>query len=327
MGRARIATICLASRGYPSVEENRRYALKLIDEALKVEPDLVCFPEAFTTFTVRKYRSIDDLAEEVTGPTVEAFSKKAIEYNSYIICPIITRHDGKIWNSAIVIGRSGEVIGVYDKVHPVTSTYDYTVFEDGVTPGGDYPVFDLDFGRIGIQICFDICFPEGWNELARRGAKMVFWVSAYNGGFPLQAYASINRYYIVSSVRTDRSMIIDPCGRILAETDSIMNVAYYDVSLDYTVCHHDFNYSIPDLILDKYGDKVRIRSYRDDALFIVECMDESIKVDDLQKELGFESFQQYIDRHRYAYKCIYDGRIPPPQKATHGSRPPYQKWL
>lgn len=327
MGRARIATICLASRGYPTVEENRRYALKLIDEALKVKPDLVCLPEAFTTFTVRKYRSLDEIAEEVTGPTIEAFSKKAIDGGCYIICPMITKRDGRIYNSAIIIDRYGEVIGIYDKVHPVTSTYDYTVFEDGVTPGVDYPVFDLDFGRIGIQICFDICFPEGWMELARRGAKIVFWVSAYNGGFPLQAYACLNKYYIVSSVRTDRSMIIDPGGRILAETDPIMNIAYYDVSLDYIVCHHDFNYSIPDLILEKYGGKVRIRSYRDDAIFIVECMDEDVNLEDLQKEFGFESFQQYIDRHRYAYKYIHDGRIPPPQKAIHGSRPQYQKWL
>jgi predicted amidohydrolase len=327
MAGIRIATVCLASRGYPTVDENRRYALKLVDEALKINPDLICLPEAFTTFTVKKYRPLDKLAEEISGPTVKAFSEKAIEGCCYIICPIITRRDGRIWNSAIVIDRSGEVVGVYDKVHPVTSVPDYTVFEDGVTPGREYPVFDLDFGRIGIQICFDICFPEGWIDLARRGAKIVFWVSAYNGGFPLQAYACLNKYYVVSSVRTDRSMIIDPCGRILAETDYIMNVAYYDVGLDYIVCHHDFNYSIPDMIMQRYGDKVRVRSYRDDDLFIVECMDESIRLEDLQREVGFEGFQQYIERHRYAYTCIHDGSIPPPQKAAHGSRPQYQKWL
>lgn len=327
MSGVRVATICLASKGYPTVEENRRYALKLVDRALKVKPDLVCLPEAFTTFTIKRYRSLEELAEELDGPTVKAFSNKAIEGGCYIICPIITMHDGALWNSAVVIDRSGGIVGVYDKVHPVTSTYDYTIFEDGVTPGRDYPVFNLDFGCIGIQICFDICFPEGWIELARKGAKMVFWVSAYNGGFPLQAYACLNRYYVVSSVRTDRSMIIDPCGRILAETDSMVNIAYYDVSLDYVVCHYDFNYSIPDLILERYSGRIRVRSYKDDALFIVECMDRGLRIEDIQKEFSFESFQQYIDRHRYAYKCIHEGASPQPQKAAHGSRPQYQKWL
>jgi len=325
MCKARIATICLASRAHSTIEENGRYALNLLERALKLKPDLICLPEAFTTVGVRK--SIDEVAEEIDGPTVKLFSRKAVEGNCYIICPIITRHDGRVWNSAVIIGRSGEVVGVYDKVHPVTSAHDYTVFEGGVTPGMEYPTFDLDFARIGVQICFDICFPEGWIELARKEAKIVFWPSAYNGGFPLQAYACLNKYYVVSSVRTDKSVIIDPCGRILAETNSLMNIAYYDVSSEYVVCHYDFNYSIPDLAIDKYGDKVRIRSYRNEALFIMECMDKDVRIEDLRRELGFESLHQYADRHRLAYSYIHNGRTPQPQKAAHGSRPQYQKWL
>ena len=325
MGRARIATVCLASRGFGTVEENRKYALKLVDYALRFKPDLICLPEAFTTFSVKKPKR--ELAESVPGPTTELFSKKAREGNCYIICPIITKRNGKIWNSAIVIGRDGDIVGIYDKVHPVTSTPDYTEFEGGVTPGKDYPVFDLDFGRIGIQICFDICFPEGWNELAKRGARVVFWVSAYDGGFPLQAYACINKYYVVSSVRTNKSRIIDPCGRIIAETDWFVNVIYHDINLDYVVCHYDFNYSIPDKILKKYGDRVKIKSYANegDDVFIVEPIDESISIEELKKEFGFESFQEYIERHRRAYEYIHRGEQPPPQKAAHGTRPQYKK--
>ncbi len=324
MRKARVVTVCLASRGYPTVEENRKYALKLIDMALRYKPDIICLPEAFTTFSVRG-KSKQELAEPVPGPTTEAIAKKAKEGNCYIICPIITKREGKIWNSAIVIDRSGDIVGIYDKVHPVTSSPDYTVFENGVTPGREIPVFDLDFGRIGIQICFDICFPEGWSELAKKGAKLVFWPSAYNGGFALQAYAYVHHYYVVSSVRSDRSMIIDPCGRILAETDWFVNVIYYDINLDYVVCHYDFNYSIPDEILKKYGDRVRVRSYRDDDLFLVEPMDEKITTEALMHEFGFESLEQYAQRHRVAYKYIHRGLAPPPQKAAHGDRPQYRK--
>ncbi|MCX8183478.1 MAG: carbon-nitrogen hydrolase family protein [Crenarchaeota archaeon] len=129
--------------------------------------------------------------------------RKARAAKCYIICPILTKRRGKIWNSAILIGRNGEIIGIYDKVHPVTSSSDYTVFEGGVSPGKEALAFDLDFGRVGIQICFDIIFPESWRELAEKGVKIVFWPSAYNGGFPLQVYAYLHQYYVVSSVRSE----------------------------------------------------------------------------------------------------------------------------
>ncbi|MBO3803165.1 MAG: carbon-nitrogen hydrolase family protein [Candidatus Brockarchaeota archaeon] len=321
--KARIATVCQAGSFYRSVEENRKHVMKLLDLALRQEPDLVCLPETFTTVSVDG--KPEDLAEAVPGPTTEAVSKRAKANDCYVICPINTRRGSKIWNSAIVIDRSGEVLGIYDKVHPVTTSSDYTVFEDGVMPGIDVPVFDLDFGRIGIQICYDIGFPESWEELSKKGARMVFWCSAYNGGFPLQVYAYLHHYYVVSSVRTDKSKIIDPCGTVLAETDQHVNVACRDVNLDFVVSHYDFNYSIPDKIMEAYPGRVEVRSHLDEGHFLVEPIDDSLTTALLQKEFGFESTFQYHQRHRDAYKLILQGKQPPPQKAAHGNRPQWSK--
>ena len=321
--RARIVTICQAGRFYGSVEENRKHVMKILDLALRQKPDLVCLPEAFTTVTVN--RPIEEIAESVPGPTTEIVAEKAKAAGCYVICPIKTKRDGKVWNSAIIIDREGETLGIYDKIHPVTSSSDYTVFEGGVTPGSEAPVFDLDFGRIGIQICFDIGFPESWQELAEKGAKIVFWSSAYNGGFPLQVYAYLHHYYVVSSVRSDKSRIIDPLGRILAETDYHVNVIYRDINPDFVVAHYDFNYSIPDRIMEKYPGRVYVRSYMDDDHFLVEPIDDSLSTEQLQKEFGFESTFQYHDRHRRAYRMILQGKKPPAQKAAHGDRPQYSK--
>ncbi|MCD6465021.1 carbon-nitrogen hydrolase family protein [Candidatus Bathyarchaeota archaeon] len=321
--RARIATICQAGRIHHSVEENRNYVMKLLDLALSQKPDLVCLPEAFTTAGVNKPK--EEIAEPVPGPTTSMVAKKAREHNCYIICPIITKRDGKIWNSAVIIDREGEVLGIYDKVHPVTSSSDYTVFENGVTPGKEAPVFDLDFGRIGIQICFDIGFPETWQKLADRGAKIVFWPSAYNGGFPLQAYAYLHHYYVVSSVRADKSRIIDPLGRILAETDFLLNVIYRDINPDFVVAHYDFNHGIPDEIMKAYPGRVKIVSSRDAAHFLVEPIDDALTTEQLMREFGFESTFQYHERHRIAYRWILQGKRPPPQKAAHGERAQYSK--
>ena len=321
--RARIATICQAGRFYRSVEENRKHVMKLLDLALRQKPDLVCLPEAFTTVNVDK--PVEEAAESIPGPTTEIVGEKAKQAGCYVICPIKTRRNGRIWNSAVIIDRSGEIFGIYDKVHPVTTSSDYTVFEGGVTPGGEVPVFDLDFGRIGIQICFDIGFPESWQELSDKGAKIVFWPSAYNGGFPLQVYAYLHHYYVVSSVRSDKSRIIDPLGRVLAETDFHVNVVFRDINTDFVVAHYDFNYSIPDRIMKTYAGRVEIRSHGDDGHFLVEPIDDDLSTEQLMKEFGFESTFQYHERHRKAYERILQGKKPLPQRAAHGDRPQYSK--
>jgi len=321
--RARIASICQGGRLYNSVKENRKYVMKLLDLALLQKPDLVCLPEAFTTANVNK--PIEEIAESVPGPTTNIVAKKARAAECYVICPIKTKRNGKIWNSAVIIDRTGEILGIYDKVHPVTSSSDYTVFEGGVTPGSDVPIFDLDFGRIGIQICFDIGFPESWRKISEKGARIVFWPSAYNRGFPLQVYAYLHHYYVVSSVRSDKSRIIDPLGRILAETDYHVNVICREINPDFVVAHYDFNYSIPDRIMKTYPGRVEVRSHRDDGHFLVEPIDDSLSTEHLQKEFGFESTFQYHERHRIAYKWILQGKQPPAQKAAHGDRPQYSK--
>lgn len=321
--RARIATVCLAGRLHPSVERNREQAMGLLELALRQRPDLVCLPETFATASVEG--TPQQLAEGVPGPTTDAVAERAKAHGCYVICTLLTRRDGRYWNSAVLIDRSGSVVGIYDKMHPVTSTADYTLMEGGVAPGTAAPVFDLDFGKVGIQICFDAGFPETWQELAAQGARAVFWPSAYNGGFPLQAYAYLHHYYVISAVWSERSRIIDPCGRILAETDRLAQVIWRDINLDYVVCHYDFNWSIPDRLLKAYPGRVEVRSYMDDAHLIVEPLDDALTITQLQSEFGFESTAAYHERHRRAYSSLREDSPAPPQDAAHGRRPMHDK--
>jgi predicted amidohydrolase len=321
---ARIITTCLNGHRSATVEGNRETMLALFDRALKQKPDLVCFPETFTGAGIYGAASAGT-AETAPGPTTEAFARKAREHRCYVVCPIRTCRDGRQWNSAVVIDRSGEILGSYDKLSPVTTTSDYTDFEDGVTPGSEPRVFDLDFGRVGIQICFDAGFPEAWAALAEQGARLVLWPSAYHGGFALQAYAYLHHYYVVTAVHGDQSRIIDPCGRVVAETDALNNLAVRDVNLDFLVAHYDFNYSIPDRLQDAYPGRVRVTSYLEDAHFIVEPMDPALAAAHLQAEFDIESSQLYYERHRKAYAELRAGRPPLPQTAAHGSRAQYSK--
>lgn len=326
--KARIATVCQAGKFKRSIAENREYVMSLLDQACQAKPDLVCLPETFPTVGQPSKLPRRQKSESVPGPTTDAAARRAKRHGCYVVCPLATERNGKHFNSAVIIDRKGEIAGIYDKACPVTTSPDYTTLEDGITPGNpDIPVFDLDFGRIGIQICFDLGFPENWELLHKKDARMVVWPSAYDGGFPLWAYAYIHHYYVVSSVRTGQSRVVDPCGAILIETQTDKPVIFRDINLDFVVSHRDFNYSIPDKIKAKYGDRVDIRQPNlGCSHFIVEPMDPAITVAQLQKEFGFESAFQYHDRHREAYREIRSGRQPAPQRALHGVRGQYQKF-
>ncbi len=322
--RALIATVCQAGKYFPTVDGNRQRVLDLLGLALRRRPDLVCLPETFTAPSV-PCTSIEQVAESLPGPTTEAVGRLARQSGCYVICPVVTRREGRCWNSAVVIDRAGEILGVYDKVHPVTSSFDYTVVETGITPGSRAPVFDLDFGRVGIQICFDIQFPETWAELAGQGARLVFWPSAYNGGFPLQMYAWLHHTYIISAVNTDKARIIDPCGVILAETDPQTNVIWREINTDFAVCHYDFNYSIPDRILEAYPGQVEIRTNWDAGHFLVEPLDGRLSIAQLKAEFGFLSVHEYTALHNAVYPALRARQHAPPQTAAHGNRPMFSK--
>jgi predicted amidohydrolase len=320
---ARIATITQGGRFGASVEENWDNLLQKMDQALADRPDLVCLPENFGITGVNL--SLEDSAETVPGPTTDAFARKAKENRCYVICPLRTKRDGVVFNSAAVIDREGGILGVYDKFCPVTTSHDYTLLEYGLMPGCGASVFDLDFGRIGIQICFDIGFPENWKALADQGARLVFWPSAYDGGFPLQAYASLHRYYVITSTRTSRSRIIDPLGQVVGETSREAPVLWRDIHLDYVVAHWDFNMRVAERIQAAYGDRVDAHGSDDgNALFLVEPKERGITAAQLQVEFGFESAATYYDRNRAIYESLRSGKTPEPQAALHGDRPQWR---
>ena len=113
----------------------------------------------------------DTVASSVAfeGEVRQAFTSKAREQNCYIVAPtylLDSKEKRLCSNAAILVGRKGEVVGTYRKVHLVVSLERRTM-EGGATPGETLPVFDCDFGKLGIQICYDMEFSSG---LGRVGA-------------------------------------------------------------------------------------------------------------------------------------------------------------
>jgi len=108
----------------------------------------------------------DALARSVPfeGQVQEVFTRKAREHGCYIVVPtsmLQSRGKKLCSNAAILVGRKGDVVGTYRKIHLVVSLEGGTM-EGGATPGDALPVFDCDFGKLGIQICYDMEFADGW---------------------------------------------------------------------------------------------------------------------------------------------------------------------
>lgn len=145
---------------------------RMTDAVANADADLVVFPELATT----GYHVFDDVtavAEPVPGPTTDALGTAAAAANAAVLFGMPVRDEGTVYNSAVWIDADGEVRTRYDKRHCWGG--ERTVF----TPGDEYAVVDAPFGRIGIQICYDLNFPEASAALARAGCDVLVNISAW----------------------------------------------------------------------------------------------------------------------------------------------------
>ena len=187
-----------------------------------------------------------ELAEELPGPTSEKLSAVSKRYGMYTASNYYVKDGGAVYNAAVLIGRDGEIIGAYKKIH--MPAHERWMAE----PGCEYPVFDTDIGVIGISICYDLIFPEHTRILALNGADIVLhltggWGFAYGdpalGISLLQVRAAENAVYMATSysmnaLRPDSSSnIISNEGYVLAENRSLTEdgIAIAEFSPDYDI--------------------------------------------------------------------------------------------
>ncbi|MFB4195824.1 nitrilase-related carbon-nitrogen hydrolase [Streptomyces carpaticus] len=166
------------------------------------------------------------------GPTVERLRSLARETGLVIVAPLYEVADaGHYYNTAAVIDADGTVLGVYRKHHipQLPGFWEKFYFRPGNL---GWPVFDTAAGRIGVYICYDRHFPEGWRALGLAGAQLVYNPSATSRGLSAHlwrleqpAAAVANQYFVAAINRVGReaeygdndfygtSYFVDPSGR------------------------------------------------------------------------------------------------------------------
>lgn len=197
--------------------------------------DLVVLPEA--ALHSGSGLSAQEQAITMDGPAVAAVGSLAKRAGTYIVLPVILREGTDVricYNAALLLDRTGTVVGTYLKVHPVAAPNG--VFENGVTPGTAFPVFTCDFGKLGIQICWDMTYEEGWKALADGGAEIIALPSMSPQTVRPASYAQRFRYWVVSATPRDNATIYNPIGAVDARTEQA-EVLVHRIDLSSAVVH------------------------------------------------------------------------------------------
>lgn len=289
--KATVATISLGSGSGPTVERNLTRVQEALDAASAGGADLICLPETFAQAGCPNELR-QETAQRIPGPVFDHLARHARRHRAWIVAGTTERMaDGTIQNVAWVLDRQGQLAGRYAKVHPTIGE-----IEQGITPGSTAPVFDTDFGRIGIAICYDIGWPEHWAALAEQGARLIVWPSAYDGGFPLQVYAWSHFATVVSSVWGYHSKVIDVTGRVLTATSRWSRVAIRRVDLEKEVFHIDAQVKKLADLQRQLGSAVTVEGLSEENVFTVESHDDAWPLSRIKQEFGLENFRDYHAR-------------------------------
>ncbi|MEA2081974.1 MAG: carbon-nitrogen hydrolase family protein [Elusimicrobiota bacterium] len=199
------------------IKKNTAHALEMLDKARKYHSaDLVVFQETVTTgFTPNMdFESFYELIDTVPGKQMKAVMKEAAKRKMHIVWPVYEKDPEakKIYNSAVLIGPDGKIIGKYRKTHPFGSESAET--GGWTTPGNSLEVFDTALGKIGMIICYDGDFPETARILAQKGAEIIVRPSAFLRNFEIwsltnRSRAFDNHVFMVSANATG----VDAAGR------------------------------------------------------------------------------------------------------------------
>ncbi len=264
----------------------------LATRAARMGADIIAFPEIYPHLDVPSERW-PEVAETLPGETTTHMAKVARRNGTYLIWPLVERRGDRLYNSSVLLDRHGEIAGVYHKMFPTIGEID-----SGIVPGAEVPVFDTDFGRIGMAICFDLNFRPIIEGLSRAGAEVIFFSSMYRGGLQLRAWALELGRYFVSAITRELGQIVDMGGAVLAEA-TYEAVCTARINLDRRLLHMDYNWVKMDAMLAKYGSGVSFQYYTREAMYTVASEMDGIGVDDLLAEFGLEQREDYFLRaHR-----------------------------
>jgi predicted amidohydrolase len=260
-----------------------------ITRAARMGAEIIAFPEIYIQYGMPK-EVWREKAEVLPGETCAYIAELARKLGVYIIWPLVERAGDRLYNSSVLIGRQGEIVGVYHKMFPTIGEMDASI-----VPGTEASVFQTDFGKVGLCICFDLNFRPIVEGLVKNGAEIIFFSSMYRGGLQMQSWAQEFGVYFVSAIDAELGMIVDQSGKALGEA-TYEAVICRRINLDRRVLHMDYNWGKMDAMLAKYGRDISFDYFTREARYAIASEREGLTVDDLIREFELETLPEYWRR-------------------------------
>lgn len=153
-------------------ERNVRGAMTLVDRALTQQPHIVCLTQAFATGV--NFIVLQKLAERIPdGPTCQELMQKAAAERIHIVAGILERgDDGRIYDAAVLIDPRGILLGKYRRWMRWSGEVNY------VSAGVPIDVIETEIGRVGLQVGYDVCFPEASQHYFRQEADLIVYCAS-----------------------------------------------------------------------------------------------------------------------------------------------------
>lgn len=233
--------------------ENVRTVKTYLEKIKDENPDFVILPEMFCC--PYQTENFPIYAEKEGGPVWQQLSGYAKQYGIYLIGGSMPEKDaeGNVYNTSYVFDREGKQIGKHRKVHlfDIDVKGGQTFKEsDTLTAGDSDTVFDTEFGKIGVMLCFDIRFPELSRMMVNDGAKVIFVPAAFNmttgpahWELSFRTRALDNQIYMVGCapardvsagyISWGHSIVTDPWGRVIDMLDEKKGILLAELDMDY----------------------------------------------------------------------------------------------
>lgn len=233
--------------------ENVRTVKTYLEKIKDENPDFVILPEMFCC--PYQTENFPIYAEEEGDPIWQQLSGYAKQYGIYLIGGSMPEKDaeGNVYNTSYIFDREGKQIGKHRKVHlfDIDVKGGQTFKEsDTLTAGDSDTVFDTEFGKMGVMLCFDIRFPELSRMMVNDGARIVFVPAAFNmttgpahWELSFRTRALDNQIYMVGCapardvsagyISWGHSIVTDPWGRVIDMLDEKKGILLAELDMDY----------------------------------------------------------------------------------------------
>ena len=286
------------------VQEMLVHLQKNLDYVLPDKPDLIVLPEACDRLPALPMDKRKEYYRH-RGDRIRDFYRQVAKENhcyiAYSACRYLPEEkELPFRNSTQIIGRDGGIVGIYDKNHLVPSELD----SGEIAYGTEAPVFELDFGRVGCAICFDLNYDELLARYAAQKPDLIIFSSMYHGGLKQEQWAYTCQSYFAGAICNDQSRILNPFGETVATSTNYYPFTTGTVNLDYKLVHIDLNAPKYFAAKKKYGEKLKIYDPGHVGVVMMSYEGDDRTVMDIIKEFDILLLDDYFNNcraHRAAH--------------------------